>query len=180
MASLALLTWESESKSRHCRRRSHCYWLGTSKSSDGLENGLRSRGIHTRMLPSEAYLQLENQRGAAECLRNLGNVHRGLHDYPRALAELGSAKEEFEQIGARNGIAQCLRGQAKTHIWMGQYSDAKAELVASRKHFGELGDQYAMAISLSCLGVLHTYLNELSHAQTEFTTASQTADPIAR
>ncbi|KAF5317856.1 hypothetical protein D9758_018907 [Tetrapyrgos nigripes] len=73
------------------------------------------------------FQNINNEYEAANCLRQMGDIHRMQSRYNEAIAILAEAKSRFEQIRSEEGIADCL--------WsLGDIYRCKANIMRQQRH----------------------------------------------
>jgi tetratricopeptide (TPR) repeat protein len=97
--------------------------------------------------------ELDDRRGQAFSLSNLGNVHERQGRYQEALACQRESLSIRRDLGDRAGQASCLTALGIAHQRQGRHQDALDCLRESLAIRRELDDSYGQADSLRALGV---------------------------
>jgi tetratricopeptide (TPR) repeat protein len=100
---------------------------------------------------------LDNRRGIAAALGNLGMVSYDQGDYPAAMARHEESLAIWRELGDRYGIARTLLASGNASYSLGNEAAAESLYEQSLAIERELGDQRAIAIVLNNLGMVAEY-----------------------
>jgi len=93
----------------------------------------------------QLYVQHENQKQEAHCLRRLGDIHRMKSEDKEARTYLEEAKNKFEAINDTLGTAQCLQSLGDILLGEGSYEDARSHLEKAKIKFKEISSTHGTA-----------------------------------
>jgi CHAT domain-containing protein/lipopolysaccharide biosynthesis regulator YciM len=106
-----------------------------------------------------SYQQLNDGKGAADCLREAGNIHRKLSDYTAALDRFFQALELLKAI---RGSEKNVLGEAELYMYigrllleLGKYSDALQDFAAARKLFEGSSDRDGLGAFYETIAQVH-------------------------
>lgn len=117
-----------------------------------LESGHHTEAVAIHNYALRAAGQLDDPRGRAHALTNLGAVHRLLGSYDLALNHLRSAVELHRGTGDQLGEARSLSNLGVVEERVGQLEPSVAHLELALSRYHALGDQYGQAAVLTNLG----------------------------
>jgi tetratricopeptide (TPR) repeat protein len=123
----------------------------------------RAEWVSSHMVALESTRQVDNRRGEAWVLNNLGLVHGQMREGD-ALGYYRQALAIQREIGDRRGEAQAANNLAHAHLQLGRSEDAldpaNRALVLQR----EVGHRYGEGVALNNLGEAHLALEEWDEA----------------
>ncbi|MBI1742217.1 tetratricopeptide repeat protein [Candidatus Acetothermia bacterium] len=137
---------------------------GAGNLARGLSDYAAARSFHEEALT--IYRGLENKRGIAATLSNLGIVTASQDDHPVARSLFEEALSLFRELGNTAGIAAVLSNLANVLTDQGDYALARGCLEESLAMRRELGEKGNVAVSLSSLGIIVRCQGDYPHAQT--------------
>ncbi|MHC4161293.1 MAG: CHAT domain-containing protein [Planctomycetota bacterium] len=105
-----------------------------------------------------------NRTGVAATLGNIGNIHRSLGAYARALGYLERALKIFGELGNRAGVAAALGDIGNIHRFFGAYGKALDYQERALRLKEELGDRAGVALTLGNIGLIHGRLDAYAKA----------------
>jgi non-specific serine/threonine protein kinase len=112
--------------------------------------------------------ELNDERGSAATLNNLGLVHKhqGNHEAARPLFE--EALELFRKLKQDRAVAACLTNLAAVHNASGDYAAAEQKASEALETVRSIGDQLGIAASLTELGHVAMSQGQTDTAQSYF------------
>ncbi|HEX7319260.1 MAG TPA: CHAT domain-containing tetratricopeptide repeat protein [bacterium] len=126
-----------------------------------------------------SYRQLNNGKGAADCLREAGNIHRKLSDYTAALDCFFRA---LDLVKAARGNEKSVLGEAelcmyigRLYLEMGKYHDALQNFTAARKIFEGSYDRMGKVSVFESIAQAHLFTAMYDSALYYYEQAQQTA-----
>jgi CHAT domain-containing protein/tetratricopeptide (TPR) repeat protein len=109
--------------------------------------------------------QVNDKKGTAVALREIGNAHRLQGDYQQALERLQESLKIAEEIGDKHGIAGALNDIGAAHAAQWDYAQALERFQKSLEIRESLGDQREIAATLRSIGLIHNFQENHSQAQ---------------
>lgn len=112
----------------------------------------------------DIYAAIEDQRGLAATLNQLGILRRR-----RGLTEQASechrrALSMYQQLGDKRGVAQCLPFLALTYQVQGAWSDALAHCRQALLLYEDMGDEQGVAYTYNSMGETYRWQGQLDEA----------------
>ncbi len=112
--------------------------------------------------------ELDDKKGIAGCLNNLGNVATDQSDYVGARALFEESLTIRREIGDRQGIADSLNNVGYVAQQQGDFTKARESYAESLMIRRELGDKLSVAQTLNNLGMVVQQQGEYHSAQEFF------------
>jgi adenylate cyclase len=108
--------------------------------------------------------QLDDQKGIASSLINIGSIYSNQGDNPKALDYYSQSLKIFKQLDDQKGIANSINNIGNIYFDQGDYSKALDYFSQSLKIFKQLGDQKGIAMSLGNIGLIYSNQGDYSKA----------------
>jgi len=109
-------------------------------------------------------LRRRDRGNIARMLGNIGNVHRSLGQYPKALELQQRVLKMMEALGNRAGVAGTLGNIGLVHYSLGQYPKALEIQQRALKMKQEIGNRAGVALTLGNIGNIHSALGQYAKA----------------
>jgi len=94
------------------------------------------------------YVELDDRKGQAEMLNNLGAIHRQEERWNEAAESFNQAKEIVDSLGDRDGQARTLGNLGTVYRHQGDKENAVDHLRSAADLFGEAGERSKEAATL--------------------------------
>ncbi|MDP3024387.1 MAG: tetratricopeptide repeat protein [candidate division Zixibacteria bacterium] len=111
----------------------------------------------------------ENQRLIAETYKDLGDLFRLKHDYPKGLDALLRAKKIFQELKDNKEVSHTLNNLGNIYWIDSQYQKALEVFAEALKIQKSLGDKYHIASTLNNIGSIYLSLHQYSEARRYYT-----------
>jgi len=98
---------------------------------------------------------MNDKRGIAISLSNIGIVYRNQSDYPKALKHYFEALEMDKELGNKNGIARHLGNIGTVYAKQGNYPKALKHYFEALEIQKKPGDRMGIAINLGNIGIVY-------------------------
>jgi tetratricopeptide (TPR) repeat protein len=135
--------------------------------------------IYDRYFEAKKNLQLalqqetDNKGLKAECIKDLGDVHRMLSEYDAARGRYEEALPIYRQIGDRLGEANCMKALGDVHRMLDEYDSARVRYEEALPIFRQIGSRLGEANCMKALGDVHRMLSEYDAARVRYEEALQ-------
>jgi signal transduction histidine kinase/tetratricopeptide (TPR) repeat protein len=101
------------------------------------------------------YEEVEDTRGAADALMQMGTAHRHLTEYDDAIHCYKGALERFKALGMRRGVGKCQNNIAIVHYYRGAWPAATRRWEAFLRVLERTGERIERVSLLNNLGSLY-------------------------
>ncbi len=103
----------------------------------------------------QIYDELDDTRGAADALMQMGTAHRHLSQYRDALDCYKGALERFRALGMQRGVGKCQNNMAIVHYYKGDWPAATRRWEAFLRVLERTGERIERVSLLNNLGSLY-------------------------
>ncbi|MCD6595662.1 tetratricopeptide repeat protein [bacterium] len=133
-----------------------------------LSGALRNSDPKKAMQYAEEGLELAEtlgfEKGIAECLNNIGIIHREQGDYSSALENYQKSLEIYMQLDNEQGISNCMASIGIIYWNQGNYSQALKYLYKALESKENLGDKPGISKCFNNIGNIYWFQNNYSQA----------------
>ncbi len=98
------------------------------------------------------YEEIFHKKGISILLNNIGNVHRNLAHFEKALTYYERSLKLKQEIGDQGGIASTLHNIGQIYFMQKKSSKMRIYCKRSLKIFKSIGDQHGIALNLTYIG----------------------------
>jgi tetratricopeptide (TPR) repeat protein len=105
---------------------------------------------------------------AANCLRDLGDVHLHLSEMSEARVRYEQALPIYQTIGEKIGEANCLRSLGDMHLCLSEMNEARTRYEQALPIYQTIGGRMGEANCLHSLGNVYLHLSEMSEARARY------------
>jgi signal transduction histidine kinase len=105
-----------------------------------------------------------DEKGISSCHMHIGNMYKGMGNYPEALEKYLTSLKIAQEIGYKRIIAGSYTNIAEVYKELGNYPGALENRIAALKIFQEIGEKKSIASCFNDIGTIYSELGRNSEA----------------